>query len=879
MQSSYAHSHKETCKHQQKTIRQYFRKKVKLHKKNCEPCRINEKSICAVLNDSTNKLKSVCNESEDSLPINKMKDFRHDISLFYSSSSYAYLKKHSTVLNSHENTNYMPNKTWGAIVDPVWMKQWYRFNQTERELMLILRKRKAAKQNAIFSPSWNRSNALSKLNFHTPGSGSFKLDKLRKKNANKFISLSDGFVHYIAPINLKVVLNAFLKENQSYFPSLDKLEEDILHTQIKAIFDLDVLSFNLIAELFYSQNWWISIDLLEKYCKINTESKQLLSESIENLIRKGLIKGEPDTLEDALDLFNTFTKSELAQSKWLYTNSSFSKRSALINLKSNGLSYSKTILVQINKESLRLTDFFFKALQLCHVWMFATMGYSCEDTKCLLSHNNLNSIRFVNSSCSGTPKMVSYINDFYQTKDLTLSRLIFLELRANYFSAINLTESFDECVEIGDTDGAFSILHKVSDRLIELNKLFSADNFYDQKFFKLPQQLILELKVLCCICLNGCNLFERSKNYNLALHYLEFVIQSTTVRTNEGCLHHLPGMSLLHSKALLRRIRDLEHCNRKNEALSTVEKAFDQLSELRVPILWPSNETKLNLGGHGFSLIQFLKKLSVPPLRWKPLIIEINDIIRDPTIISIKAKYAHQNTDRLDQQTQFGRKKRNFRQWEGNKTVEELVIDHFFLAENGGWEGIHCENGFALTLFSLIMWDLIWSIDSEPSAFCELPFEFRHSTWLAQNHKLAQKVQERINTIMLTPAPTDKNNAFAIKMVRQSWEKYYGLHIRGLNWDIMNLSDFEFILQGLQSKVVAMICALYAENYKAWCGGLPDLMLWRKRDTTETQGRISEVRFIEVKGPGDHLSCNQKAWINKLKSAGADICVCHVVSE
>jgi Fanconi-associated nuclease 1 len=65
-----------------------------------------------------------------------------------------------------------------------------------------------------------------------------------------------------------------------------------------------------------------------------------------------------------------------------------------------------------------------------------------------------------------------------------------------------------------------------------------------------------------------------------------------------------------------------------------------------------------------------------------------------------------------------------------------------------------------------------------------------------------------------------------------------------------------------------MVCALYCEHMQAWTGGLPDLMLWRLEPRA--------FRLVEVKGPGDSLSDSQRAWIDKLEAAGADIFVCHV---
>lgn len=53
-------------------------------------------------------------------------------------------------------------------------------------------------------------------------------------------------------------------------------------------------------------------------------------------------------------------------------------------------------------------------------------------------------------------------------------------------------------------------------------------------------------------------------------------------------------------------------------------------------------------------------------------------------------------------------------------------------------------------------------------------------------------------------------------------------------------------------------------------GGLPDLLLWR---TTPHK----EAHLLEVKGPTDRLSEQQRAWIACIAAAGMQIQVCKVV--
>jgi Fanconi-associated nuclease 1 len=52
---------------------------------------------------------------------------------------------------------------------------------------------------------------------------------------------------------------------------------------------------------------------------------------------------------------------------------------------------------------------------------------------------------------------------------------------------------------------------------------------------------------------------------------------------------------------------------------------------------------------------------------------------------------------------------------------------------------------------------------------------------------------------------------------------------------------------------LAMICRLCCEDYGGRGSGIPDLLVWRMDD--------KQCKFVEVKGPGDKLSENQKVRI------------------
>jgi fanconi-associated nuclease 1 len=79
------------------------------------------------------------------------------------------------------------------------------------------------------------------------------------------------------------------------------------------------------------------------------------------------------------------------------------------------------------------------------------------------------------------------------------------------------------------------------------------------------------------------------------------------------------------------------------------------------------------------------------------------------------------------------------------------------------------------------------------------------------------------------------------------------------------------VAAALGPKALSAICLLFAQNYKQYCGGLPDLCLWRYHEDGKP-----ECLFVEVKGPNDRLSTQQMEWIDFL-SPLVNVELCKVV--
>ncbi|CAM9093791.1 unnamed protein product [Ectocarpus sp. 6 AP-2014] len=175
----------------------------------------------------------------------------------------------------------------------------------------------------------------------------------------------------------------------------------------------------------------------------------------------------------------------------------------------------------------------------------------------------------------------------------------------------------------------------------------------------------------------------------------------------------------------------------------------------------------------------------------------------------------------------------------------------------------------------------------------------------------------------------------AVAMIRQAWSRHYGKACTGLNWNLFpnGVEGWATVASAIGPLPLSCICRNLASNYWAWRHGLPDLFLWRENAAAEqaataaassspmtgssdqdasdvvadsdpagSQATVSldkdrkygggrmattadvEVlpkkeaccKWVEVKGPGDSLSCAQEAWIDALVGAGADFAVLRV---
>ncbi|CAM8914894.1 unnamed protein product [Rhodiola kirilowii] len=286
----------------------------------------------------------------------------------------------------------------------------------------------------------------------------------------------------------------------------------------------------------------------------------------------------------------------------------------------------------------------------------------------------------------------------------------------------------------------------------------------------------------------------------------------------------------------LRLSIDLEHIGRPNESLTVAE---DGLTDPWVR------------AGSRLALQRRVLRLGKPPRRWKI-----------PSFsVSFKRKLNEVNVQGRPLNCEAGMKSRFYGNDGEQCGVEELALQYYAGVEGGEWKGVHSESGIWLTIFGLLMWDII---------FADVPNVFRSRFQTApldldtDSFYLSRKdnIESHLQKIQA---------GMAEEILISSWQCNEGTSCKGVNWDRHSLSDLRAVVTCIGGSCLASLCRHLAQDYRSWSSGMPDLLLWRFHgDYT------GEAKLVEVKGPRDRLSEQQHAWLLFLMDCGFNTEVCKV---
>uniref|UniRef100_A0A8C3QTV8 Fanconi-associated nuclease n=1 Tax=Cyanoderma ruficeps TaxID=181631 RepID=A0A8C3QTV8_9PASS len=194
-------------------------------------------------------------------------------------------------------------------------------------------------------------------------------------------------------------------------------------------------------------------------------------------------------------------------------------------------------------------------------------------------------------------------------------------------------------------------------------------------------------------------------------------------------------------------------------------------------------------------------------------------------------------------------------------SVEELALTHY--RRNGFDQGIHGEGSTFITLYGILMWDIIFMDD--------IPDVFRNSYQTSPLDLYTDSFYENRRAVIearLQQLHTASSETLA-KLVADVWTTQEGKAAALVNWGrFISLQQVQSLVSCLGGTFLSGVFRRLSRDLRHCRGGLPDLLVWRSHSR--------HFKLVEVKGPNDRLSPKQMLWLSELHQLGAAVEVCHV---
>lgn len=167
------------------------------------------------------------------------------------------------------------------------------------------------------------------------------------------------------------------------------------------------------------------------------------------------------------------------------------------------------------------------------------------------------------------------------------------------------------------------------------------------------------------------------------------------------------------------------------------------------------------------------------------------------------------------------------------RTVEEAVLERL------GGDGVWCEGSLYTTLFGLLCWDIIFAAvpGAFQHAFQDAPVDFDTALFYLRR-------EPRFRARFATLADAD-----LAAEVATACQRHGGRSCRGVAWDRYPPGLLARAATALGPRLIPILQRL-ARHPGRHAAGLPDLFLWT------AEGPL----LVEVKGPGDQPSVEQRLW-------------------
>jgi len=166
------------------------------------------------------------------------------------------------------------------------------------------------------------------------------------------------------------------------------------------------------------------------------------------------------------------------------------------------------------------------------------------------------------------------------------------------------------------------------------------------------------------------------------------------------------------------------------------------------------------------------------------------------------------------------------------------------------------------TIFALLLYDLYW-----------LPVDgMLPAQGLAGPLDLGTRAFASSRTTALEQTLAAVREGRAPQLIERADSMHRGERLAGANWSRLGPSDLVAICEAMPASALAMILERLAREGWSARRGLPDLIVLPGTPSKLHEGfpaRLSEsLHLVEVKGPGDRLRDDQRAWMHHLCTVG-----------
>ncbi|KAL0583657.1 hypothetical protein ABG067_006470 [Albugo candida] len=250
-------------------------------------------------------------------------------------------------------------------------------------------------------------------------------------------------------------------------------------------------------------------------------------------------------------------------------------------------------------------------------------------------------------------------------------------------------------------------------------------------------------------------------------------------------------------------------------------------------------------------------------------------------------------------------------------SVEQLVIQKYYY-EN--WYGIHCEGHLFRNVVGLLMWEVFYLAtvpDVFQTPYQNGPLDFGYANVFVRNRQ--DEISARLQAI------EQFSSLELVSEIERIWTSQFGNVSRFISWTAYPLRLHQLIALSLGTIRLKALCEYMlssVEYHQRSASGIPDLLLLRLSrthqngttdffnvyehcgvdvvvdhdtfghakstpETSETEcwlnqmeGMDMDLRLIEVKGPRDRLSDQQRVWLHVFnEKIKIDAIVMHVLEE